>query len=178
MRHSLWQTGVSVWSCRNELRIFCCYVFLSLWNWALEVPQKKGGKRNLCGGKISSTCLRWKLVDLKRWRGAGRKGESAGDGREKDRALSLVLFFEKKNKKAGDHTRKPGDARMSINPVLIGSWLKMFQILANERLLWCYLTSAHMKEKFLKTVFRLSYGQLVYTLSELCWRAFLISSLT
>lgn len=85
------------------------------------VPQKEGEKRNLCGGKISSTCLRWKLVDLKRWRGAGRKGESAGDGREKERALSLTLFFEKKNKNAGDHTRKPGEARMSINPVVIGS---------------------------------------------------------
>lgn len=61
------------------------------------------------------------MVDLKRWRGAGGKGESAGDGREKERALSLPLFFEKKNKNAGDHTGKPGDARMSTNPVLIGS---------------------------------------------------------
>lgn len=53
-------------------------------------------------------------------RGRG-KGENASDGREKKGALSLSLAFEKKNKNAGDHTRKPGDAHMSTNRVRIGS---------------------------------------------------------
>lgn len=61
--HSLWQSGISGWSYGDKSRVFCCCVFLLHWNSALEVPEK----RNLCSGKISSTCLRWKLVDLKRW---------------------------------------------------------------------------------------------------------------
>lgn len=81
--------------------MFCCYVFLSLWNWALEVPQKEGKKGNLCSGKISSTCLRWKLVDLKRWRGAGgkrgwRKGEREG-------SLPPAFLWKEKQECRGSH---------------------------------------------------------------------------
>lgn len=41
---------------------------------------------------------------------------------EEERALSLSLplFFEKKNKNAGDHTRKAGDACMWTNFALAG----------------------------------------------------------
>lgn len=88
----------------------------------MKVPQNERGgkKRNRRCGKISSTCLRWKLVDLKRWRGAGVGGARVTGGRK--RGLSLTpRFVERKNKNAADRTRKPGDARMSTNPVLIGS---------------------------------------------------------
>lgn len=71
-------------------------------------------------------------------RGRG-KGENASDGREKKKkgALSLSLVFEKKNKNAGDHTRKPGDAHMSTNRVRIGSWINMatFEQMSNRAMM-------------------------------------------
>lgn len=71
---------------------------------------KRGEKRNLCNGKISSTCLRWKLVDLKRGRARVTEG--------RERGSLPPAFLSVKNKYAGEHTRKPGDAHISTNPVL------------------------------------------------------------
>lgn len=47
-------------------------VFLTLWKRVFELPQKEEEKKESAVAKISSTCLRWKLVDLKRRRGPAR----------------------------------------------------------------------------------------------------------
>lgn len=75
VRHTIWgKAGSAVWSCGNEMGMFCCRVFFCHLRSEHRRFFKKGKeKRNRCSGKISSTCLRWKLVDLKRWRGAGGK---------------------------------------------------------------------------------------------------------
>lgn len=46
--------------------LFVVLPFYPLCSRRLEVPQTDEGKQNVCSGKISSTCLRWKLVDPER----------------------------------------------------------------------------------------------------------------
>lgn len=73
----------------RQLDMFgCCCVF------RVKLTRKK---RSLCSGKISSTCLKWKLVDRKRWRGAGATG-----GESRGLFLwSVVLLLKNKNVEGG-----------------------------------------------------------------------------
>lgn len=61
----------------------------------------------------------------------GERGDDGGGGRAG--SLSLPLFFEKKNKNAGDHTRKPGDACMWTNPALSGFILATFKCINDKK---------------------------------------------
>lgn len=75
----------------------------------------------------------------------GERGDDGGGGREG--SLSLPLFFEKKNKNAGDHTRKPGDACMWTNSAPIGLVLNMatFKRMSdnNQPTRWIHSLKAH-----------------------------------
>lgn len=112
MRHTIWGRVGSVvkaaemrWGC--FVVMFFCHFGSEHWRF---LKKKERKKRNLCSGKISSTCLRWKLVDPKRWRGAGGRGrEWVTEGRKRG-ALSPSRYSLKRKTRMQGIT--PGNQEM------------------------------------------------------------------